>query len=130
MRPGQDHVVPRLSKRKSRMAPAQAAASPGMTGVTKIDRWNLVQEIFGCALELPLGERCEYLAGACGDDEELRSEVASPLPATTTVRSASLRVGGGMGVVYLAVRSDEHYFQIVAVKMLRLGFAGARAAVQ
>ncbi len=31
--------------------------------------------------------------------------------------------GGGMGVVYLAVRSDEHYFQIVAVKMLRSGLA-------
>jgi serine/threonine protein kinase len=29
--------------------------------------------------------------------------------------------GGGMGVVYLAVRSDDHYFQIVAVKTLRKG---------
>jgi eukaryotic-like serine/threonine-protein kinase len=28
---------------------------------------------------------------------------------------------GGMGVVYLAVRSDDHYFQIVAVKMIRKG---------
>ena len=31
--------------------------------------------------------------------------------------------GGGMGVVYVAVRSDEHYFQFVAVKMLRPGMA-------
>jgi eukaryotic-like serine/threonine-protein kinase len=29
--------------------------------------------------------------------------------------------GGGMGVVYLGVRSDEHYSQVVAVKMLRRG---------
>jgi serine/threonine protein kinase len=29
--------------------------------------------------------------------------------------------GGGMGVVYLAVRSDDHYFQIVAIKMVRKG---------
>jgi serine/threonine protein kinase len=28
---------------------------------------------------------------------------------------------GGMGVVYLAVRSDDHYFQIVAIKMIRKG---------
>ena len=44
---------------------------------------------------------------------------------------AGLRVGsyrllreldsGGMGVVYLAVRSDDQYFQIVAIKMIRRG---------
>jgi len=28
---------------------------------------------------------------------------------------------GGMGVVYLAVRSDDHYFQIVAIKIIRKG---------
>ena len=28
---------------------------------------------------------------------------------------------GGMGVVYLAVRSDDQYFQIVAIKMIRRG---------
>jgi eukaryotic-like serine/threonine-protein kinase len=28
---------------------------------------------------------------------------------------------GGMGVVYLAVRSDDHYFQVVAIKMIRKG---------
>jgi serine/threonine protein kinase len=30
---------------------------------------------------------------------------------------------GGMGVVYLAVRSDDQYFQIVAIKMIRKGMA-------
>jgi serine/threonine protein kinase len=29
--------------------------------------------------------------------------------------------GGGMGIVYLAVRSDDQYFQIVAIKMVRKG---------
>jgi serine/threonine protein kinase len=29
--------------------------------------------------------------------------------------------GGGMGTVYLAVRSDDHYFQIVAIKTIRSG---------
>ena len=28
---------------------------------------------------------------------------------------------GGMGVVYLAVRSDDQYFQIVAIKVIRKG---------
>src|ERR1700743_2404863 len=28
---------------------------------------------------------------------------------------------GGMGVVYLAVRTDDHYFQVVAIKMIRKG---------
>src|SRR5580658_8639011 len=32
---------------------------------------------------------------------------------------------GGMGVVYLAVRSDDHYFQIVAIKMIRKGLESA-----
>jgi eukaryotic-like serine/threonine-protein kinase len=31
--------------------------------------------------------------------------------------------GGGMGVVHLAVRSDDHYFQVIAIKMIREGFA-------
>jgi serine/threonine protein kinase len=28
---------------------------------------------------------------------------------------------GGMGIVYLAIRSDDHYFQVVAIKMIRKG---------
>src|SRR5271163_4308097 len=32
---------------------------------------------------------------------------------------------GGMGVVYLAVRSDDQYFQIVAIKMIRKGLDSA-----
>ena len=84
-----------------------------------------------------------------GDSElrsEVESLLASDSGAVTTLRSvieadvqelgkvasaseAGLRVGpyqlvreldsGGMGVVYLAVRSDDQYFQFVAVKMIR-----------
>jgi len=117
-----------------------------------MDRWNRIEEIFQSALERPLSERSAYVAQACGDDSELRSEVESLLAnagnATTAldsvvagdlrevVRSSDaselgLRVGpyrlvreldgGGMGVVYLAVRSDDQYFQFVAVKMIRRG---------
>jgi serine/threonine protein kinase len=49
----------------------------------------------------------------------------------SSASDAGLRVGpyslvreldsGGMGVVYLAVRSDDQYFQIVAIKMIRKG---------
>ena len=119
---------------------------------TKSDRWKLIQDIFQVAIDLPSLERSEYLAHACGNDEELRSEVESLLANdcddTSTIRSvvagdlkglaeasrsseAGVRVGpyrlireldgGGMGIVYLAVRSDDHYFQIVAVKMVRTG---------
>jgi serine/threonine protein kinase len=86
-----------------------------------------------------------------GDKEllaEVESLVASDSDAATTLRllvendiqkltpsswssEAGLRIGpyqlireldsGGMGVVYLAVRSDDHYFQIVAIKMIRKG---------
>ena len=86
-----------------------------------------------------------------GDSElrsEVESLLASDSGALTTLRSvieadvqelgrvasaseAGLRVGpyqlvreldsGGMGVVYLAVRSDDQYFQFVAVKMIRKG---------
>src|SRR6516164_5496299 len=123
-----------------------------MTPGTKTDRWKLIQDIFQAALDLPSSERDAYLARACGEDEELRSEVSSLLANdrvdTRTLHSLvagdlkglaeaastpeiGLRVGpyrlvreldsGGMGVVYLAVRSDDQYFQIVAVKMVRKG---------
>ena len=117
------------------------------------DRWNRIEELFHSAIELPSSQRSQYLARACGDDAELLLEIESLLAndnATTALGSImegelrlfvqssdaseiGLRVGpyrlvreldsGGMGVVYLAVRSDDQYFQIVAVKMIRQGFA-------
>jgi len=50
-----------------------------MNGAPEIDRWSLIQDIFQGALERPPAERSRYLASMCGDDESLRSEVASLL---------------------------------------------------
>jgi len=50
---------------------------------------------------------------------------------TSTLSESGVRLGpyrlireldsGGMGVVYLAVRSDDQYFQVVAIKTIRKG---------
>jgi eukaryotic-like serine/threonine-protein kinase len=82
----------------------------------------------------------QEVASLLANDREgtrtLRSMVAADicgLVATTTLTDVGSRVGpyrlmreldgGGMGVVYLADRSDEHYFQSVALKTLRKGMA-------
>ncbi len=119
----------------------------------KTDHWQLIEEVFQRALQLPRSHRVQYLKQTCGDDTQLRLEVESLLDsdndAETIIRSVisddlkemarisnlseiGLHVGpyllvreldsGGMGVVYLAVRSDDQYFQIVAIKMIRKGF--------
>ena len=122
-----------------------------MTQGAKSDRWNLIEEIFQNAVERPESERSNYLKKACEGDEGLRSEVESLLASDSganTVQnliagdikdleqaSSSSETGqqvgpyrlireldsGGMGAVYLGVRSDDQYFQIVAVKMIRKG---------
>jgi serine/threonine protein kinase len=122
-----------------------------MTQGAKSDRWSLIEEIFQHAAERPESERSEYIKQACGDDAELRAEIESLLAsdrAGQTIQSViadnirrleeasnssedGRRVGayrllreidsGGMGAVYLGVRSDDQYFQIVAVKMIRKG---------
>jgi len=45
------------------------------------DRWQTIKEIFNAAVLLPPAERAGFLADACGDDEAVRSEVASLLAA-------------------------------------------------
>ena len=41
------------------------------------ERWRQIDTIFKSALEVPTGERQEFVARACGGDEELRREVES-----------------------------------------------------
>ncbi|HUF11327.1 MAG TPA: serine/threonine-protein kinase [Rhodothermales bacterium] len=117
------------------------------------DRWHEVEQLFFRALELPGEERGAFLEKACGSDEDLRSEVDrmlrhhsegdSPLDAPLPHLSALApdedltpeRVGpyrvvrpigaGGMGVVYLAERDDEHFRQSVALKVIRGGHESA-----
>lgn len=46
------------------------------------------------------------------------SAISASMSRAKPVTSANLPA---MGIVFLAVRSDGHYFQIVALKMLRKG---------
>ncbi len=81
-----------------------------------------------------LGEIQSLLASDHDAEDVLHAAIAENLREITTTYSPSeigVRLGpyvlvreldgGGMGVVYLAVRSDDHYFQIVAIKMIRKG---------
>src|SRR5262245_52047325 len=44
-------------------------------------RWRQIEEIYNCVLALPWEERESFLAEACGDDGDLRREVASLIAA-------------------------------------------------
>jgi eukaryotic-like serine/threonine-protein kinase len=81
-----------------------------------------------------LGEVQSLLESDRDAETVLHAAIAEDLRAmtkTSTLSEIGLRLGpyllvreldgGGMGVVYLAVRSDDHYFQIVAIKMVRKG---------
>jgi serine/threonine protein kinase len=55
-------------------------------------------------------------------ESSIASDIGSQIGPYLLVRELD---SGGMGVVYLAVRSDDHYFQIVAIKMIRKGLETA-----
>jgi serine/threonine protein kinase len=57
---------------------------------------------------------------------DLRTVIIEPAAVATGTRLGPYKLvrdldSGGMGIVYLAVRSDDQYFQIVAIKMIRKG---------
>jgi serine/threonine protein kinase len=70
-------------------------------------------------------------AGAAGALDSLVAHDIEGLVETSSAAESGARLGphrlvrqlnsGGMGIVYLAVRSDDHYFQIVAIKIIRKG---------
>jgi serine/threonine-protein kinase len=119
------------------------------------DRWRRVRELFDAALDREPDDRAAFLAAECGDDEDLRREVASLLSADSEQGDpvaeaidvaaparpgATLRLGrlvgpyrivdvvgeGGMGTVYLAEREDGAFQKKVAVKVVRAGLDSAR----
>jgi eukaryotic-like serine/threonine-protein kinase len=96
-------------------------------------RMQYAEEACGNDKQL-LGEVQSLLESDRDAETVLHAAIAEDLRAMTKTSSQSeigLRLGpyllvreldgGGMGVVYLAVRSDDHYFQIVAIKMIRKG---------
>jgi eukaryotic-like serine/threonine-protein kinase len=116
--------------------------------VNTSERWARVKELFDLALEREAGERAAFLAGVCEGDEALRAEVETLVrshedagrflvtgqPGGFLERgegepSGVGRAGpywlldligrGGMGDVYRAVRDDDHFKKIVAVKLVR-----------
>jgi serine/threonine-protein kinase len=115
-------------------------------------RWERVKELFDGAAALEPGARAAFLADACRGDSALREEVETlllahdeaggflPDPATGPdapggppedlsgrrlgpYRLLGLIGQGGMGDVYRAVRDDDHFKKLVAVKVVRAEMA-------
>jgi serine/threonine-protein kinase len=112
-------------------------------------RWQVLQEIFETAIELPPQQRDAYLKNACEGDRILYDEIIAMMEADSTRNSlldrpiqenfSSLteidrtdkRIGpyqiikeigsGGMGAVYLAKRVDGQFEQQVALKLIKPG---------
>src|SRR5579863_4064433 len=108
------------------------------------ERWQQVAEAFEAALELNTEHRGAFLAKLSPDDPSLRGEVEALLAedalqaktAPSPIGAATLagkRIGGyrvvrvigegGMGVVFEA--EQEHPRRIVALKVIKPGFASA-----
>ena len=111
--------------------------------------WERVEQLFQEASDLDAAARPAFLAAACRGDERLRHAVGDLLRASTEAAANPLwqepamhnearflaasddattldryrlleRIGaGGMGVVYKAVRADDEFSKLVAVKIVR-----------
>ena len=116
------------------------------------DRWRQLEEVFFQAIELPAGDRLEFVAQTC-EDAGMRAELRRMLQAHEgglemeiegqlmvgedalgqlavgtkigPYRTIELIGEGGMGAVYLAERADDQYEHRVAIKLLRPGFHSA-----
>jgi serine/threonine protein kinase/tetratricopeptide (TPR) repeat protein len=113
------------------------------------DEWGRIKTVFDAAAELPAAERASFIKVASGGDRALIAEVQSlldslesagdfieapPAPgplATDPGLHTGTNIGpyrivqvigeGGMGMVYQAVRVDDLYRKLVALKVVRRG---------
>jgi serine/threonine protein kinase/tetratricopeptide (TPR) repeat protein len=113
------------------------------------DEWRRIKTVFDAAAELPAAERASFIKVASGGDRALIAEVQSlldslesagdfieapPAPgplATDPGLHTGTNIGpyrivqvigeGGMGMVYQAVRVDDLYRKLVALKVVRRG---------
>lgn len=114
--------------------------------------WQRIRDVFDAAVELQPDARPAYLESACAGDAVLLAEVRSllaslddagsfiekPAPPPTPAAPAfptGMDIGpyrivqsigeGGMGTVYQAVRVDDLYRKLVALKVIRRGMVSA-----
>ena len=117
------------------------------------DLWQQAQQLFIACADMPESARSEFLASHCGDNAALRELVETLLRGDREDDRARAAIGamaeelaglredrwigrqigaftiesriaeGGMGIVYLARRSDEQFEQKVAVKLLATSLA-------
>lgn len=106
-------------------------------------RWQQVKQVLNSVLEHEDPHKTGLLDDLCGSDKELRLEVERLLedagqesefletppelpevePLVGPYRILSKIGEGGMGIVYRAVREDEQFRMMVALKILRPGLA-------
>ena len=108
------------------------------------ERYDRIGELFDAALELPPGERDDYLSQACDTDETLRAEVvlllanhqrakdflapSEPLIDSIGPYKIQRQLGeGGMGTVYLALQ-ETPLRREVALKVIKPGM-GSKAII-
>jgi serine/threonine protein kinase/tetratricopeptide (TPR) repeat protein len=113
------------------------------------DEWRRIKSVFDAAAELPAAERATFIAKASAGDASLSAEVefllaslesagdfievlpTPPEPAPDPGMRTGTNIGpyrvvqvigeGGMGMVYQAVRVDDLYRKLVALKVVRRG---------
>jgi serine/threonine protein kinase/tetratricopeptide (TPR) repeat protein len=102
------------------------------------DRFRHLQQIFHKALDIPAGaDRDTFLDKSCNGDAEMlamavnliqadapaqpQAAASSTLPSFGVFQADRILGRGGMGVVYLAHRTDGQFDQLAAVKVIQSG---------